>query len=297
MTQCALFFLIALSVIIYVSEGNAQEESSPPPDAPPTQTLPVQDTGADTDLDPLALDGDLVEAAKPSSEPEDPCLHPLYKDWHEMSLDIRVDRPDHGFVKFQIVLDRSDFSLSLEGIRRDESTEVLYQSPCGLGDVQTPTPEGRFIINHVYCYSDVVLFATSGERIPMLYNGFFAPLLECDRGGRCRRYRDLGIHGFNRSANPDPRVIRNEVCGAVSSGCIRVPDPCNLKSALIRFVGVGPLKKNDRGSYHWLDKPVVVLITGDYPGSTDQDTVMSIVEKGLNQVQHQLKGLWNAFGP
>ncbi len=236
----------------------------------------------------------------PLCPPDDPCLPRLYKDWREFAEDNRSSQREGGFIGARITIDRANFILTLEGIARDGREDAVYRTHVGLGDFNTPTPAGRFIINHLYCYPDVVFFTVDSQQIPFLYKGFFAPILKCDRTGHCRRYRELGIHGFDASALPnlpkDARVIRY---GAVSNGCIRVPDPCRLKKELIRLVGIGALRKNERGCYHWLKRPVEVVIEGDYPGTQDDEplTLVSIFEQGVSQVQNGLKDLISVFGP
>jgi hypothetical protein len=75
----------------------------------------------------------------------------------------------------------------------------------------------------------------------------------------------------------------------VSSGCIRIPNPCEFKTQLIRAVGIGPIRRNDRGCYHWLDKPVEVFIV-------DQETtIVSLVRGGLAQIGNRLKNLLGGF--
>jgi hypothetical protein len=183
----------------------------------------------------------------------------------------------------------------MEGVRADDSVEEIYRTTVALGDPDSPTPEGELWINHVYAYPDVVFFHASSEPIGGLYNGFFAPLLVCDDRGRCQRHHDLGIHGFHPAASPLTAAMRPDTYGAVSGGCIRLPDPCAFKSALIGSVGVGALRRNDRGTYHWLNKPVRVVIAGYYPG-TEPPTLVSIFEEGMHQVQEGLKNLWDGFG-
>jgi hypothetical protein len=280
--------------------GQAQEEGAAPAVAqpvPPEHPTASETTGEQSESDFSGLvDGDLIEGPRTAGLPEDPCLHPLYKDWYEFAVDARHNDPEHGFVAFRILLDRSTFTLNFQGLRRDRSAETIYQSACGLGEIDSPTPEGTFIINHVYSYPDAAFFGLSGEPHRGLYNGFFAPLLACDDSGRCSRFQELGIHGFNPSAYPEPAAVRRETCGAVSAGCIRVPDPCKFKSTLIRMVGVGPPKRNDRGSYHWLNKPVEVIISGDYPGTQGYSTLVSLFEQGLGQVRDGLKSVWRVWG-
>lgn len=234
------------------------------------------------------------------SAPEDPCLPPLYRNWRELAEDDRYNAQGSRYVGARITIDRSSFVLTLEGIGRDGYLEDVYRTHVGLGDFNTPTPKGRFIINHLYCYPDVMFFAGDSQRIPLLYKGFLAPILRCDRAGHCKRYRELGMHGFDASALPNlPKDARVIQFGAVSNGCIRVPDPCKLKTLLIRMVGIGPLRKNERGCYHWLKRPVEVVIEGNYPG-TDEDepvTLVSILETGVSQLQDGLKDLISVFGP
>lgn len=225
--------------------------------------------------------------------PEDPCLPALYTNWQEFGQDDQTGfRPE--FSGLRIFIDRLNFELVVDGIRKDDSVEELYRTHVALGDMHSPTPGGRFVINHIYCYPDVVYFDAQGERVPGLYNGFFAPLLVCDEHGRCQRYRELGLHGFQASAIPVGRHISPATFGAVSAGCIRVPDPCRLKKVLIRTVGLGGLKQNDRGCYHWLKKPIEVVIGDRYPG-TDEPNLVSIFEQGLTQVGDGLKSLLDVF--
>jgi hypothetical protein len=227
--------------------------------------------------------------------PDDPCLPRLYKDWRELGQDTNSVDLQNGFARVRIVINRAEFELVLEGIRKDESVEEIYRTPIALGDIDSPTPGGEFIINHVYCYPDVLFFPADADPIPGLYGGFFAPLLVCDRYGRCERFLDLGLHGFQASALPHHTRIRVATYGAVTAGCIRLPDPCKFKSLLVAAVGLGPLKKNKRGSYHWLNKPVHVLIIGSYPGTEDQTTIASLVEQGLVRFRDGLKDLLGAF--
>lgn len=244
---------------------------------------------------PSPLPEDKATQRQPQTS-DDPCLPGLYKDWRELSQEAHSGLRENGFARVRIVIDRSEFNLVLEGIRKDESVEEIYTTPVALGDIDSPTPDGEFIINHVYCYSDVVFFPVDADPIPGLYNGFFAPILACDEDGRCERFQELGLHGFQASALPIHTRIRSAPSGAITAGCIRLPDPCKFKSALTSVIGLGPLKKNERGSYHWLNKPVHVVITGTYPGTeAEPTTISSMFEQGLLRLNDGLKSLWSAF--
>lgn len=217
----------------------------------------------------------------------DPCLPSQFTDWREMWLHQSSVTANGGFVGARVIIDRSSCRLILQGVRPDLSVEDTYATPVAIGDFQTPTPVGQFLINHVYCYSDVLFFDVNQKALPDLYNGFFAPLLVCDEQGRCERYRDLGIHGFNAAAFPDPRLVNPETEGPVSHGCIRLPDPCAFKASLVRLAGVGPLRRNGRGSYHWLTRPVEVWIVDD------EMTLISLMGEGLSHMHRGLKSILN----
>jgi len=237
---------------------------------------------------------DLISGEKLPTPPDDPCLPPLYKTWGEVSLD-HMDRDSERCSNLKIVIDRSSFRLTIECEKPDGSLDEVYESEVGLGDLNSPTPAGRFLVNHIYCYPDVVFFSSKNERVPALYNGFFAPLLLCEPGGRCRRYHELGIHGFQPLAHPNPSSIRRETTGAVSAGCIRVPDPCRLKYTLISKVGIGDLHKDDRGFYYWLQHPIRVDIIGEYPGQEEYSNLVNLFEKSLNQVQEGMRSFLDLF--
>jgi hypothetical protein len=226
--------------------------------------------------------------------PNDPCLPTLYRDWQELSAEEQGSRA-REFIAYRIVINRTSFLLSFEGLRRDKTVQQIYSTYVGLGDLNTPTPEGHFIINHIYCYPDVLYFDPSSQKIAGLYNGFFAPILMCDQRGHCSRYRELGIHGYNKNG-ASGRASRAQTYGAISAGCIRVPDPCRLKTELVRFVGIGAIRQNERGSYHWLNKRIEVTIADKYPESEDDMTLASILQQSLDQVQGGIKDILNLFG-
>jgi hypothetical protein len=238
---------------------------------------------------------DLISGERLPNPPDDPCLPPLYKDWRELSLDYMDRTPEQKCSGLKIIIDRSTFRLTMECEGSEGSIDEVYETEVGLGDINSPTPAGRFVINHIYCYPDVVFFSSKNERVPSMYNGFFAPLLFCEKGGRCHRYQELGIHGFQASAHPHPSGINPETTGAVSAGCIRIPDPCRLKRMLISRVGIGDLHKDDRGFYYWLNRPVQVQIIGDYPGQEEYLNLVSVFEKSLSQVQEGVRGLLDLF--
>jgi hypothetical protein len=228
--------------------------------------------------------------------PTDPCLPSPYHDWRDFSRDHKDFAQRNGFKSVRVIIDRSTCTLELQGLRSDASTITVYATSVAIGNVSTPTPSGTFVINHLYCYPDVMFFGGEAQPVPGLYRGFFAPLHVCTEEGRCERYRDLGIHGFNAAAFPRENGISPETQGTVSGGCIRVPDPCRLKRELIRAVGLGPMRKNDRGCYHWLNRPVVVSVEGSYPGY-DDTTILSLLHDGISSLHGGLRSFFGLFGP
>ena len=207
--------------------------------------------------------------------PVDRCLPSLYRDWREAS-DYFANNPKHPkFIGARIIIDVQTFHLTLEGILGDGSPVLMYETEVGIGEPQSPTPAGEFVINHVYCYPDVVYFNGRHGKVPRLYKGFLAPLLICNERGKCRRFRGIGIHGFEASAYPNPDAIIHETYGQVSAGCIRLPDPCAFKRALVQTVRLGSLRKNERGTYHWLKTPIDVVVVDPEP------VLVTIVRDGL----------------
>ncbi len=251
------------------------------------------DKGADQ-LDALSIDSGPSDK---SQAPYDPCQPGLYRDWLEFSIDQDEFRKTNNIIGARILIDRARFEIRIEALLKDGTTREFYSGAVALGAFKSPTPNGHFIINHVFCYPDVIFFASESQPIPNLYRGFFAPLQICDEYGHCERYHDLGIHGFQISAHPHPETLQSGLYGPVSGGCVRVADPCALKRHLIRLVGVGKLRKNDRGSYHWLNKNVEVMIFDEESGPDETLTIAKILEDGLTSLGSGLRSVMNVFQP
>lgn len=274
-----LYFLGAFSATLW---ADISEQRLPVP-------LQSREFDAQQSIPPTDLSASPAPAPDEALEtPYDLCLPPLFRDWQEFSR-FRREASIQADSRVRVVIDRTMFSLVLEEIDVENTPHVMYQTEVALGNLRSPTPEGSFIINHIYCYPDVVFFTSTHERVSNLYNGFFAPLLRCDASGRCDRFNDLGIHGFYPDARPDQR-ISPDTFGAVSGGCIRLPDPCAFKRSLILTSSLGPRKINERGSYHWLKKPIEVLIVNGYP-TENPNTLFNIfidsfgkLEKGLGEL-------------
>jgi len=275
-------FLLPLLVLLVgfdVPVDDPQETARPADSGERVSGVNVHSPVADHNYWDDAL-GDLLQP------PPDPCLSPAYSDWREFVLEKGKKTPHKDIATVRIIIDREAFLLTLQAVLPDGSIQEIYQTQVALGDWDTPTPEGRFLINHIYCYPDVVFYDLNRDRIPVLYKGFLAPLLECDEDGRCERFRELGIHGFDPSVFPEADHPALATSGAVTSGCVRIPDPCGFKAALIPVVGIGPVKRNDRGCYHWLDRPVEVWIVDEEPA------VVTAFRRGFRQMGTSLKNLF-----
>jgi hypothetical protein len=297
-----------LLLLVMLSGHSAIAHAQPDPAFIPmkqseTLPVPIEETAPNsTDPSELSVEAPptpVITSPDPPipQPPEDPCLPRLFHNWQELGTMGHEGDEEREFRSIKLLIDRSNFMLTVVGELRDGSLDEVYQTHIGLGDTDTPTPAGRFIINHVYCYPDVVYFDANGEAVPRLYKGFLAPLMRCGKAGKCTRFRALGIHGFDASAYPDSDQFYEQTYGPVSGGCIRVPDPCELKELLIRLVGVGPTRKNDRGCYHWLNHPVEVLIDGEYPWFNENSTVGSLFSNGLTRVHSGLKRFLGIFAP
>ncbi len=286
MKRCAPTLCLIVLTLFYGPTLSPAMELAPwadPRITPPEERSLPTDATTEQESTATSVAGPAPEAFTP---PPDPCLPPLYRTWRELADSEPADPNGPEYDRARIVIDRSRFILALQGIRADGSVEDVYVTSVALGEYGTPTPLGRFLVNHIYCYPDVLFFAENGERVPAVYDGFFAPILACGPDGRCKRYRELGIHGFNGAAFPNPALVRHEPRGPVSSGCVRVPDACRFKTELVRLVGVGPIGRNDRGCYHWLEEPVEVLIVDE------ETTILSLLDDGIRSLHHGVSGLF-----
>lgn len=278
----ALLVLLWLCPATTVAASPSTGEAPTPAALDESHASPAPLEGdTEAQVDRTSSGDDKVESPWP---PLDPCLPSLYRNWQEFYEQERSALKVAHYSGSAIVIDLSVFRLELCGILPNGTAEVVYETPIGAGSFSTPTPTGQYVINHVYSYPDVLFFADGNRKIPGLYNGFFAPLLRCDEKGNCARYREMGIHGFDSSGFPDRALIHVGTEGAVSSGCIRLPDPCRFKSLLIALAGAGPAKKNERGSFHWLRKPVDVFIVDNSP------TILSFFESGLDALTGAVAG-------
>jgi hypothetical protein len=300
-TRLLLYGILILMTVSISHADITTESAEPPPGQAKTEApAPKAEQDAITDSEKLnkSLGDEDLKSGPDINELlklplEDPCLPSSYHDWQEVSRLSKEAGNQKTFTSFRIAINRADYDLVFEGIKRNGETEEIYSTKVGLGGDKTPTPEGRYLINHVYCYSDVMYFDQAAGPIQSLYDGFFAPLLICNESGKCIRYKELGIHGYQ----PPTKRAHIPDFGAVSAGCIRVPDPCKLKMEIVRAVGIGQLRHNDRGSYHWLNKPIEVVI-GDRDPETDDSSgnLASLVQQGLDQVGEGIKGMLNIFG-
>ena len=213
---------------------------------------------------------------------DDPCLPALYKDWSEFSIDMEDYRRSNQIVGATISIDPRNYQIRLEAILSNGGKKEIVRQNVAVGDPKTPTPDGFFIINHIYCYPDVLFFPENSKPIKGLYRAFFAPLHLCDQGRNCRRFNHLGLHGFHAAYHPNSGSINQQTFGAVSAGCVRISDPCSFKMELIRVIGIGSLRKNDRGCYHWLKKPVQVVVREEEIHHDNQTTIASILEESIS---------------
>ena len=213
---------------------------------------------------------------------DDPCLPSLYNDWGEFSDEMEEHRRSNRIVGARISIDPTNYQICLEALLENGSIKEIIRQNAAVGDRKTPTPEGFFFINHIYCYPDVLFFGENSTPVRGLYGGFFAPLLLCDENRNCKRFNNLGLHGFQAAHHPNPGAIVPSTIGAVSAGCVRLSDPCGFKMELIRIVGIGSLRKNDRGYYHWLKMPVQVVVHGNEIQDADQTTIVSILENSIS---------------
>jgi hypothetical protein len=66
---------------------------------------------------------------------------------------------------------------------------------------------------------------------------------------------------------------------------------------LFSLIGVGKVLKNDRGSYHWLNKNVDVEIFDQESELEETVTLAKILEEGITSIGLGLRSVMNIFGP
>jgi hypothetical protein len=71
------------------------------------------------------------------------------------------------------------------------------------------------------------------------------------------------LHGLNPTLLPEGNIYQSQHYGPVSAGCVRLADPCGFKREFIRHAGIGPVRSNERGHYHWLSRPVSVEVVDE----------------------------------
>jgi hypothetical protein len=288
-------FIISNSLAQELSDNSSLSETQHADSGQQTGEIIRNDTSHESQIrDDLSIEN---EPLNQSLIPYDPCLPGLYRDWREFSVDHVQFRKKHAIVGARILIDRMRCQLRILALIADKSSRETYAGNIAVGAIRSPTPRGSFTINHIYCYPDVMYFASDSQPLANLYRGLLAPLQLCDGFGRCERYNELGLHGFELSAHPNPETIQPGLFGPISSGCVRIADPCAFKRHLIALVGVGKVLRNDRGTYHWLNKNVQVEIFDQESEIDETITLAKMLEEGITSIGAGLKSVMNIFGP
>ncbi len=187
-----------------------------------------------------------------------------------------VADPSGLFSSFHILVDRSNYTLSLYGIRGEEK-KLLYSCKVGLGSAEYPTPRGSFYALRIYddkplwipppsdwAYGAAPSYSTYGGYMIPLFRKVLADkstkeeltLSELDDIASKAKIVDSG--GYRLHGTDAPSSIGS----AQSHGCVRMrADMAKaLSEALKMYVGVTSRDRNPNGSYVNLSRPVKVTL-------------------------------------
>jgi hypothetical protein len=194
----------------------------------------------------------------------------------EASAGSLVVDPSGLFSSFHIEVIRSNFTLTLYGIRGEEKRE-LYSCKVGLGSAEFPTPRGSYYALRIYDDRPLWIPPPSDWAYGMspsqsTYGGYMIPLFrkvladksskqeltlsELDDVASKAKIVDSGGYRIHGTDNPW------SVGFAQSHGCVRLKANTAkaLSDALKMYVGVTSRDRSPNGSYVNLARPVKVTL-------------------------------------
>jgi lipoprotein-anchoring transpeptidase ErfK/SrfK len=186
-----------------------------------------------------------------------------------------VANPSGLFSSFYILVDRSNYTLSLYGIRGEER-KLLYSCKVGLGSSEYPTPRGSYYALRIYddkplwipppsdwAYGMSPSQSTYGGHMIPLFRKVLADkskgeetLVELDDIASKAKVVDSGGYRIHGTDNPW------SIGSGQSHGCVRLrADTVKaLSEALKMYVGVTGRDRSPNGSYVNLSRPVKVTL-------------------------------------
>jgi hypothetical protein len=187
-----------------------------------------------------------------------------------------VADPSGLFSSFHILVDRSNFTLTLYGIRGQQEKQ-LYKCKVGLGSAEYPTPRGSYYALRIYDDKPLWIpppsdWAWGQSPSYSTYGGYMIPLFrkiladKSPKGERtvfelddvASKAKIVDSGGYRLHGTDSPWSVGS----AQSHGCIRLRSDTAkaLSEALKMYVGVANRDRSPNGSYVNLARPVKVTL-------------------------------------
>ena len=187
-----------------------------------------------------------------------------------------VADPSGLFSSFYILVDRSNYTLSLYGTRGEER-KLLYSCKVGLGSAEYPTPRGSYYALRIYDDKPLWIPPPSDWAYGMspsqsTYGGYMIPLFRkvlADRSAKgeetlfelddiASKAKIVDSGGYRLHGTDSPWSVGS----AQSHGCVRMrTDTAKaLSDAMKMYVGVTGRDRSPNGSYVNLSRPVKVTL-------------------------------------
>ena len=186
-----------------------------------------------------------------------------------------VADPSGLFSSFYILVERSNYTLSLYGVRGEEK-KLLYSCKVGLGSAEYPTPRGSYYALRIYDDKPLWIPPPSDWAYGMspsqaTYGGYMIPLFrkvladkskaeetlfELDDIASKAKIVDSGGYRLHGTDNPW------SIGSGQSHGCVRMRSDTAkaLSEALKMYVGVTGRDRSPNGSFVNLSRPVKVTL-------------------------------------
>ncbi len=189
-----------------------------------------------------------------------------------------VGDPRPLYASFEILVDRSKYSVQLYGIKEDDKRTLLFECQAGLGSPEYPTPKGTFYI--VRIFDDKPLWIPPPDRewawgqspSRTVYGGHMMPLFS-------KRMSDRELAAYNQGElidfiSPPVRMVDSgayrvhgtdspwSVGSNQSHGCIRLLNSsvARLADTLKLYVGTTTRGETANGPYVNLARPVRIVL-------------------------------------
>jgi hypothetical protein len=189
-----------------------------------------------------------------------------------------IANPSGIFSSFEILVERSSYTVRLYGIRKDNGKSLLFQCKAGLGSSEYPTPKGMFYLTRIY--DDKPLWIPPPDRdwawgqapSHSVYGGHMIPFFtkqplsketkseddfqELDKVASQIKMVDGGMYRIHGTDSPW------SIGSAQSHGCVRLHNSAVqvLADLLKMYVGTTSRGETANGKFVNLSRPVRITL-------------------------------------